>query len=42
MWRSCWAALLLAGLLCLLEAGYGVGAANSEYLQTEAQKVGLG
>ena len=42
MWRSCWGALLLAGLLCLLEAGYGVGAANSRYPQAEAQKVSLG
>ena len=40
MWRSCWGALLLAGLLCLLEAGYGVGAAHSDYLQAKSQKVG--
>ncbi len=42
MWRSCWGALLLAGLLSLLGAGYGVGAVNSEYLQAKAQKVGPG
>ena len=42
MWRSCWGALLLAGLLCLFWGGQGVGALESDSLQYKGQQVGLG
>lgn len=39
MWRSCWGALLSAGLLCTLAAGQGLGGASSGNHHTRVEEV---
>ena len=41
MWRSCWGALLLAGLLCLLGPGHGVVAIGNRLQESIEQQGGL-